>query len=81
MANVYDANVSVQFTGNNLSEIGTFLAGIHFEYTGESFIIPTIDGNIVIKPTDWVVIVDGIMTRKPDKEMFPPLPKKRGKKK
>jgi hypothetical protein len=79
-----NAGLSIQFTGNNLAEIGEFLGPTHYEYDGSKFIIPMLSGTLVLNLNDWLVKgADGLFqVEKPIIwSVIEPKKKKRGKKK
>lgn len=80
------------FTGSNLIEISEFLAGYHFEYTGDKFIIPSPvelivlnKGDSLIKEDDGTLSMEHAVAIWPTNELKVPEPSKvkktRGKKK
>lgn len=50
-----NSEVGVQFTGQNLVEVSDFLSGTHFEFTGNSFVLPSPSGDLVVGLNEWIV--------------------------
>jgi len=46
---------AVQWTGNNIEEIGEFLAGVHWATAGRNAVIPTREGDMAASPNDWII--------------------------
>ena len=46
---------AIQWTGDNVEEIGEFLAGVHWATAGRNAIIPTREGDMAASPNDWII--------------------------
>lgn len=46
---------AVQWTGDNVEEIGEFLAGVHWATAGHNAVIPTLEGDMAASPNDWII--------------------------
>ena len=46
---------AIQWTGDNTSEIGEFLAGVHWATSGDNPVIPTLEGDMVVSLNDWII--------------------------
>lgn len=46
---------AVQWTGDNIEEIGEFLAGVHWATAGRNPVIPTREGDMTVSPNDWII--------------------------
>ena len=46
---------AIQWTGDNIEEIGEFLAGVHWATAGRNAVIPTREGDMAASPNDWII--------------------------
>ena len=49
---------AIQWTGDNVGEIGEFLAGVagvHWANSGRNVVIPTREGDMAASPNDWII--------------------------
>ena len=46
---------AIQWTGDNIEEIGEFLAGVHWATAGRNPVIPTREGDMTVSPNDWII--------------------------
>ena len=46
---------AIQWTGDNVEEIGEFLAGVHWATAGRNAVIPTREGDMAASPNDWII--------------------------
>lgn len=46
---------AIQWTGDNIEEIGEFLTGVHWATAGRNPVIPTREGDMTASPNDWII--------------------------
>jgi hypothetical protein len=46
---------AIQWTGDNIEEIGEFLSGVHWATAGRNAVIPTREGDMAASPNDWII--------------------------
>ena len=46
---------AIQWTGDNIEEIGEFLAGVHWATAGRNPVILTREGDMTVSPNDWII--------------------------
>jgi len=46
---------AIQWTGDNVEEIGEFLGMVHWATSGRNAVIPTLEGDMVASPNDWII--------------------------
>ena len=46
---------AIQWTGDNVEEVGEFLAGVHWATAGRNAVIPTREGDMAASPNDWII--------------------------